>query len=212
MSGEPSILVLGIGNVLWADEGFGVRCVERMHELWDLGPDVRTMDGGTQGLYLVPYVTESRRVLVFDAVDFADPPGTIRVLRGDEVPAAMGAHDVSLHQVGFQDVLAAAALLEKSPESITLIGVQPEMLEDYGGSLTATVAGRLDEAIAIAIAELRAWGVVPSRRVGPAVPSLAGSLAREAYEGGRPSAEDACRTGDARFFPRDGDLPTAEAE
>ena len=56
---EPAVLVLGIGNVLWADEGFGVRCVERLHDQWDLGAGVRVMDGGTQGLYLVPYVTES---------------------------------------------------------------------------------------------------------------------------------------------------------
>lgn len=203
MSPAPAILVLGIGNVLWADEGFGVRCVERLHDLWDLGPDVRAMDGGTQGLYLVPYVTESRRVLVFDAVDFRDPPGTVRVLRGTEVPCAMGANDVSLHQVGFQDVLAAAELLGKSPEAITLVGVQPEMLEDYGGSLTATVDAKIDEAIAIAIAELRSWGVSATPRRGQAVPPLTGSLSREAYEGGRPSAEAACRTGDARFFPRE---------
>lgn len=203
MSEVPSILVLGIGNVLWADEGFGVRCVERLHQLWQVGSDVRTIDGGTQGLYLLPYVTESRRVLVFDAVDFADPPGTLRVVRGSEVPCAMGANDVSLHQVGFQDVLAAAELLGKSPQSITLVGVQPELLEDYGGSLTTTVAAKVDQAIAIGIAELRDWGALPRRRIGRTVPSLTGSLSRDAYERGRPSAEAACRIGDARFFPRE---------
>jgi hydrogenase maturation protease len=200
----PSILVLGIGNVLWADEGFGVRCIERLHDEWELGDVVRVMDGGTQGLYLVPYVTESAQVLVFDAVDFRDPPGTLRVVRGDDVPQAMGAHNVSLHQVGFQDVLAAAALLGKSPSAITLIGVQPEMLEDYGGGLTPTVAARLGDALALGLAELALWGARPARRVTPAVPLMAPSIQRSVYEGGRPSAEDACRIGDARFMPRTG--------
>jgi hydrogenase maturation protease len=201
---QTSVLVLGIGNVLWADEGFGVRCVERLHEQWDLGDDVRTMDGGTQGLYLVPYLTESRRVLVFDAVDFGDPAGTVRVLRDAEVPSSMGSNDLSLHQMGFQDILAAAELLGATPEALTVVGVQPEMLEDYGGGLTATVAARLDEAIAIALDELRAWGVTPVRRPTRPEPLLDASLRRDAYEDGRPSAEDACRTGDPRFLPRAG--------
>ncbi|HSO32841.1 MAG TPA: HyaD/HybD family hydrogenase maturation endopeptidase, partial [Labilithrix sp.] len=197
----PSVLVLGIGNVLWADEGFGVRCIERLHEQWDLGDDVRVMDGGTQGLYLVPYVTESRHVLVFDAVDFADPPGTVRVIRGADVPSVMGAHNVSLHQVGFQDVLAAASLLGRAPQAITLVGVQPEILEDYGGGLTTTVAARIDEAIAIALAELGAWGITAVRHAARPEPLAAASIQRGVYEAGRPSAEDACRIGDDRFFP-----------
>ena len=199
------ILVLGIGNVLWADEGFGVRSVERLHARWDLGDDVRVMDGGTQGVYLVPYVTESRKVLVFDAVDFGDEPGTIRVARGEDVPKFMGCSAMSLHQVGFQDVLAAADLLGKAPEAITLVGVQPHTLEDYGGGLTDVVAARVDEAIEIALAELRGWGVLPRTRARPAEPILADVIGRAAYEGGRPSADEACRIGDPRFLPRAGE-------
>ncbi len=53
--------MLGIGNLLWADEGFGVRCVEALAERWALPSEVRVMDGGTQGLYLLPYVQAARR-------------------------------------------------------------------------------------------------------------------------------------------------------
>jgi hydrogenase maturation protease len=53
------ILVLGIGNILWADEGFGVRCVEALNAGWQFPPQVTLMDGGTQGLYLLPYVQEA---------------------------------------------------------------------------------------------------------------------------------------------------------
>lgn len=194
------ILVLGIGNVLWADEGFGVRCVERLHAEWDLGASVRAMDGGTQGLYLVPYVTAHRRVLVFDAIDFGDAPGALRVVRDDAVPAFMGAHMMSLHQMGFEDVLAAAALLGHAPEAITLIGAQPAELDDYGGGLTPTLASRVDDAIALALEELRDWGAQPSPRTGTTEPLLAESVGRAAYEGGRPSAVEACRHGDPRFL------------
>lgn len=200
MNTRSHTLVLGIGNVLWADEGFGVRCIERLHDEWDLGDGVTAMDGGTQGLYLVPYVSESSHVLVFDAVDFDDAPGTIRVVRGRDVPSFMGANNISLHQVGFQDVLAATELLGKAPTKLTLIGVQPAMLEDYGGGLTDVVSSRLDEAIAIAIRELQDWGLSPRRHVVRPLPLLADGISRPAYEGGRPSPEEACRIGDARFL------------
>src|SRR5574343_125316 len=72
------ILVLGIGNILWADEGFGVRCVEALNAGWQFPPQVTLMDGGTQGLYLLPYVQEADCLLVFDAVDYGDEPGKLR--------------------------------------------------------------------------------------------------------------------------------------
>ena len=69
------VLVLGIGNILWADEGFGVRAVEEFHRRYELPQDVTVLDGGTQGLYLVNYVQEADDLLVFDAIDYGLVPG-----------------------------------------------------------------------------------------------------------------------------------------
>ncbi|MDJ0640733.1 MAG: hydrogenase maturation protease, partial [Paracoccaceae bacterium] len=49
-------LVLGIGNLLWADEGFGVRCIEALAESRSFKGNVTLLDGGTQGLYLLPFL------------------------------------------------------------------------------------------------------------------------------------------------------------
>ncbi len=66
----PNILILGIGNLLWADEGFGVRAVEYMHRHYAFPDNVRLIDGGTQGIYLVQNVREADVLIVFDAVDY----------------------------------------------------------------------------------------------------------------------------------------------
>ena len=42
---SPPIVVLGIGNLLWADEGFGVRCVEALMERYEFGPDAGLAEG-----------------------------------------------------------------------------------------------------------------------------------------------------------------------
>lgn len=194
------ILVLGIGNLLWADEGFGVRCVEALNQAWSFPPQVTLMDGGTQGLYLLPYVQEADCLLVFDAVDYGDTPGTLREVTGNEVPRFMGAKKMSLHQTGFQEVLAAADLTGKLPRELVLIGVQPEELEDYGGSLRDVVKARIPEALAIGLGWLGRWGAAPSPRPrgGEAINHEA--LAMDAYEAGRPPADQAYRLGDARFL------------
>jgi hydrogenase maturation protease len=199
-------LVIGIGNVLWADEGFGVRAAEALHAAYAFPEAVTLMDGGTLGLALYDEVARSRRVLVFDAVDYALPPGALKVLRGDDVPA-WGRTKLSPHQVGFNDVLALAALQGRGPEAITVIGVQPEVLDDFGGSLRPSVRARLREAVELAAAELAAWGIVARPRAAGErfEPLNDRSLAIDGYEAGRPSADEACRTGDARVLAgRDG--------
>jgi len=200
-SGE--ILVLGIGNVLWADEGFGVRAVEAFHERFEVPPGVSVVDGGTQGVYLLDHVCAARCAIVFDTIDFGLPPGTLKVLRDDEVPVWADTK-MSLHQATFQELLSLARLRGRFPASITLIGVQPQTLEDFGGSLSPCVRDRLPEALRIACDELARWGVAARQRArAPAEHErlTARALALDAYEGGRPSAEAACRTGDDRFFP-----------
>jgi hydrogenase maturation protease len=193
------VLVLGIGNLLWADEGFGVRCVEKLAAEWQVPAGVTVMDGGTQGLYLLPYVQGAQRLIVFDAIDYGLSPGTMKRVEGDAVPRFMGAKKMSLHQTGFQEVIAAADLTGQLPKELLLIGVQPEELEDYGGSLRDVVKARLDDAVVMAVMQLRDWGFAVAARESK-VGADATALDMGAYEAGRPSAEAASRIGDSRVL------------
>lgn len=196
-----NVLVLGIGNVLWADEGFGVRCVETFARNWTLPNNVTLLDGGTQGLYLLPFLEEADALLVFDAVDYDLVPGTMKIVEGDDVPQFMGAKKMSLHQTGFQDVIATAQLMGYCPKILILIGCQPEELEDYGGGLRDVVAAQIEPAIQIAVQKLAELGIdcTPGQTKSDLLADP--SILRDAYEDGRPSEEDACRIGDDRFFP-----------
>ncbi|WP_299629193.1 HyaD/HybD family hydrogenase maturation endopeptidase [uncultured Tateyamaria sp.] len=196
-----NVLILGIGNVLWADEGFGVRCVERMAQSWKLPPAVKILDGGTQGLYLLPFLEEADTLVVFDAVDYGLAPGTLKIVEGDEVPRFMGAKKMSLHQTGFQDVIATAQLMGYCPKTLLLIGCQPEELEDYGGGLRDVVAAQIEPAIEVALTKLAQMGIVAEPGETKSDLLADASIMHQAYEAGRPSEHDACRIGDDRFFP-----------
>ena len=196
-----NLLIMGIGNVLWADEGFGVRCVEHIARHWSLPDGVTLLDGGTQGLYLLPFLEAADTLIVFDAVDYGLEPGTLKIVEGDEVPRFMGAKKMSLHQTGFQDVIATAQLMGYCPGELLLVGCQPEELEDYGGGLRPQIAARIPEAVRIGREWLAARGIHATEGRTQTDALADASIRQRAYEDGRPSEDEACRTGDARFFP-----------
>jgi hydrogenase maturation protease len=198
---QRRVVVLGVGNLLWADEGFGVRCVEAFGERYDLPEDVGLMDGGTLGLALVPLLLDTTHVLLFDAVAHRGEPGTLIVARDDEIPALMGGNKMSLHQVGMNDILASLELLNHKPAHFTVVGIKPIELADYGGSLTEKVQAQIPAALALGIDELRRWGVEVTARAGrPERDVVISALRQERYESGRPAADVACRVGDERFL------------
>ena len=201
--GGVQVLILGIGNLLWADEGFGVRAVEELHRTYEFPDNVKLLDGGTQGLYLLDHVTSADILVIFDAVDYGLEPGTM-VLREDaDVPSFLGAKKMSLHQTGFQEVLASAELLGKAPAHLFLIGVQPVELEDYGGSLRPRVKAQIPPAMEAAGGYLARHGIEARRRAQalPESVTLAGEHVRMSrYEADRPGEDEACRTGDARVL------------
>ncbi len=205
-SDAPAVLVLGIGNLLWADEGFGVRAVEEFHRRYEASENVRVMDGGTQGVYLVQHIRDADILIVFDAVDYGLAPGTLKRVEGSEVPKFLGAKKISLHQTGFQEVLAMAEMLGDYPDHLLLIGVQPVELEDYGGSLRPAVKAQIDPAIDLALSFLKEHGVSVSPRSRPldeddTIASLEMTLGR--YETGRPDETLAVRHGDSRVLADD---------
>jgi len=184
-SGRSRILVLGIGNILWADEGFGVRVVEEFHRRYAVPDNVTILDGGTQGLYLVNYVEEADGLIVFDAIDYGLTPGELKLVRDDEVPRFTGAKKMSLHQTGFQEVLSAADLLGRYPRRLALIGCQPVDLEDWGGPLTAPVAAQIGPAIELACSLLAEWGAPAVPRCQPLAGAerlLANDIDHHSYE------------------------------
>lgn len=184
-SQDDRILVLGIGNILWADEGFGVRTVEEFHRRYAVPDNVTILDGGTQGLYLVNYLEEADRLIVFDAIDYGLEPGQLKLVRDDEVPRFTGAKKMSLHQTGFQEVISAADLLGRCPKHLVLIGCQPLDLEDWGGPLTSPVRDQIAPAIDLACRILAEWGVTASRRSVPLADTerlLANDIDHTSYE------------------------------
>lgn len=150
-------LVLGVGNVLLSDDGVGVHAIRRLEEVVRLPEEVQVLDGGTKGLDLLQYLEGVSHLLIVDAVEVDEPPGTLRRLAGEEVPAYLSLK-MSPHEIGLPDMLFAAQLRELYPDEVVIWGVQPATTE-VGLELSPPVASILDALVEAVVKELEEWGV-----------------------------------------------------
>lgn len=150
-------LILGVGNLLLSDEGFGIHVIRRLVERYDIPKEVQVLDGGTLGMDLLYYLEGVENLLLIDAVEARREAGALIRLSGEEVPAFLSLK-VSPHQLGVPDMLAAAKLKGSFPKNIVLWGVQPASLE-IGMELSETVAPLVDVAVENIVRELRNWGI-----------------------------------------------------
>lgn len=149
--------LLGIGNILLSDEGIGVRVVEAIQERYNLPDDLEIIDGGTMGLDLLPFIEHKDRLLIVDAVNIGQPPGTITEIEGDDIPRFL-AVKMSVHQIGLPDMLSAAKMMGILPREMCLVGIQPEILKT-GLEMSETMTANLDLLIDAVSNRLRAWGI-----------------------------------------------------
>lgn len=152
----PQLLILGLGNVLCADDGLGVEAVLRLHRDYRLPEGVQALDGGTLGLSLLGYLAEAPRVILVDAVRTGDAPGAAVRLAGEEVAPAVRER-LSVHQVGVSDLLDGLRLIDAYPQVMVLLGVVPARL-DLGLERSPEVTAALPGLVRRVAAEAAALG------------------------------------------------------
>jgi len=163
MSSNQKVVVIGLGNILMEDEGIGVHVANHLEEKYHFSPEIEIVDGGTSGLDLLPFFDQENSVLIIDAVNFHMAPGTVGVLKDDDILAQLDPK-ISLHHLGLSDLISVSDLLDKKPHRMTLLGIQPESMDNLDLEMTATIKGVFDKIVHNALDLLKEWGVESSKR------------------------------------------------
>ena len=150
------IMILGVGNLLFTDEGVGVRVAEALQDRYEFPENVKVVDGGTLGMNLLGVISEVDHLIVVDAVRNGGEPGTLHRLAGEEIPKRILAKN-SLHQVDLLEALTCCQALDKVPETV-ILGVEPEDITTLGIDMTPTVLARIDDLVQAALKELTRLG------------------------------------------------------
>jgi len=133
MTKDKQIGILGVGNLLLGDEGFGVHVVRRLQENYQFPDNVEILDGGTSGIMLAPFIESKDVLFVIDVVNLAEKPGTIHVYENKDVRAGNIQTRMSPHQVGLLEILDLCRLRGNAPEWLEMITVVPADLSTHIG-------------------------------------------------------------------------------
>ena len=147
-------VVIGVGNTILSDEGVGVHAARLLQSDPRVPAGVKILDGGTLGLELVPYASDASRVLLLDAMNSGQAPGTLARMTGRDLLGTTGGW--SAHQLGVADLIAALFLVSTRPQDIVVLGVQPADTH-WGTSLSPAVEKALPALVDAALAQLRLW-------------------------------------------------------
>lgn len=162
---QPHIMILGVGCILYSDEGFGVRVVERLMERYEFPDNVSLVDGGVLGVNLLGVISDADRLIVVDVIRNNGAPGDRYRLEGEAIPARVRAKN-SLHQVDLLEALTLCQALDKVPETV-IIGVEPADIETLSIHLTPAIEEQTEPVIDAVLAELDHLGVGYRKRETP---------------------------------------------
>mgnify|MGYP001823480088 FL=1 len=141
---------MGIGNTLLQDDGIGVHVTESLRTIPNgtattPGPELDLIDGGTIGLSLLPEIEDAAAVIVVDASEIGEAPGTLRIFRDREIDQQLSGKRRTVHEVALADLFAAAAIRGRSPAWRALVAIQPASTE-LGLDLTPAVQAAIPRA------------------------------------------------------------------
>ena len=157
MTKKRRITILGLGNILLQDEGFGVHFVRWFESNYEVPENVKIIEGGTLGYSLLDTVCNCDDLIVIDVIKIKDEPGSVYRFTKDEVDAKM-LEPTSAHEVSFQDVLCKAELIDELPEVIFLC-VVPDKYGDMVLELTPLMKEKFPEVERLLLKELSLKGV-----------------------------------------------------
>jgi len=154
------VLVLGLGNALLKDEGFGVHVVQKLVQT-ELPDYVEVIDGGTSSLDILLCEQSIGKLIVVDVLKAGSEPGSVYRLKveGDqrkkleEIFSHPERGTISLHQIGLMEALAAAQKLNNAPQEIVIIGVEPKEI-GWGLELTGVLRNKIEQIINLVLEEV----------------------------------------------------------
>ena len=141
-------LILGCGNVLLGDDGFGPLVAEELQKNYNLPEDVCVINAGSRARNILFDVTLSEKkpdkIIIVDAIDDARNAGEIFELPVDKIPERK-IDDFSMHQIPTSNLLKE--LKEFCNIDVIVVVCQ---IENYPEEVTETVSNKITEAIPVA--------------------------------------------------------------
>ena len=151
------VLILGVGNLLLKDDGFGVHLINSFKDT--VFPEhITLLEAGTVSHQLIPLLREVDHLIVIDVVEAGDTPGSIFRFSPDDMQFR-SEQKASLHQISLTDVLHMAELTGGKPKTV-IIGVQPKDVSSWSLEMSDELVAVMPRVRELVMEELRKIGAV----------------------------------------------------
>jgi hydrogenase maturation protease len=132
------VLVAGIGNIFFGDDGFGVEVARRLARE-PLANGIEVVDAGIAGIHLAYRLLDGYDLFIaVDAVARGGHPGTVYVLEPSLDEDEIGRADA--HSVGLRAVFAMVRALGGILKRVLVVGCEPSALQENIGLSAAAMA------------------------------------------------------------------------
>jgi hydrogenase maturation protease len=170
------ILILGIGNILFGDEGIGphmIHYLEKKYHFKSSEHSVDLIDGGTLAQRLIPIITDYDHVVIIDCVTTDDgKTGDVYMFDFDDMPASV-TWQGSAHEVEMLQTLQMIEMFGDLPP-VRIVGVVPYVIgEDSTFFLTDEII-RASKTMEQAILDyLASFGIMAEQTASPSLKEIA---------------------------------------
>ena len=155
--------ILGVGNLLLTDEGFGIHLLRHLEQNYCFPDNVTLVDGGTAGIYMAPLMEECDPLIVIDVINSTTPPGTLHTFAKDDIKAGRMQLRLSPHQLGLLEVLEICELRGQAPENLHFICVTPQSLAT-STALSPLVQEKIEPVTTMLMKLLKSYDCQPELR------------------------------------------------
>ena len=156
------VAVIGIGNVLFKDEGVGVYAAAYLKSNYLFTPSIDIVDGGTLGFKLMGYYQEYDRVIIIDTISIKDSPGSIYNLPSDAL-LGLGKYRNTAHEVEVVEMLEICSLLERHAK-VSIIGIVPEDIESVEINLSESIKKSFPPLVSEVVKQLQKEGIEAKKK------------------------------------------------
>ena len=125
MAAKSKVKVIAVGNDLYGDDGVGNVVIEMLSEIPEM-KGIELINGATDALGLIDHFEDAEHVILVDAAQMGETPGTVKIFSKDEVKLKIKMDHLTVHGISLAETLDIAKAIDKLPDKITIIGIEPK--------------------------------------------------------------------------------------
>lgn len=127
-----TLAILGVGNILEKDDGVAIYASKYLELNYTFEPNIDIVNGGVEGINLLNMFMEYQHIIILDAIEIDDEPGSIYHIPAEEL-TGYGLNSGGAHEIGVLQCFDILELMDKPIPKSSVLGIIPKEIDVHIG-------------------------------------------------------------------------------